>query len=236
MAAGDLEVEDATVGRRLDNVHEVDAAGARMPSEELQQLRRVVVASEHDDRRELGKLPQRVAGQLKIVDRGPRTVEEVARMDNQVGLNSRATSTVCSSNIGQVFSPRRVAVRAAEMPVGDVQQPHSRSPRLEQADALRQRARASPAGSAHPGLGNVRREWREREAQIGIGAGMIGWSTTMVPAGSALHAHAARACRNLYSPASPASRRPATLRRRVAHDRRLDVQRRLLRADQQDAE
>jgi hypothetical protein len=45
-----VEVEDAAVGGCFDDVDEMNAAGGEDASEELQQLWRVMVAGEYDDR------------------------------------------------------------------------------------------------------------------------------------------------------------------------------------------
>ena len=98
--------------------------GCEDAAEELEELRRVVVAGEDDNRRELGELAQRVAGQLKIVDRRPRAVEEVAGVNRPGRARTRVRLQPSARDVSEIFAPLCMAVRAAEMPVGDVQEPH----------------------------------------------------------------------------------------------------------------
>jgi hypothetical protein len=124
LAAGRLELEDAVSGRQSDHIDEVDPARLEDAAQELEEMGRVVVAGQNDNRRDLCQDTQRVAGQLEIVDCWPRPVEEIAGVDRQVRRELTCDFNRLLENVGEVFASFGMTICAAKMPVRDVQEPH----------------------------------------------------------------------------------------------------------------
>jgi hypothetical protein len=111
--AGHLELENAAFGRRLDDIDEVDPARLQNTAQKLEEMRGVVVSGEDDNRRDLCQDAQRVAGQLEVVNCRPRTVEEIAGVDRQVGREFTPDIDRLLENVSEVFAPLGVAIRPA---------------------------------------------------------------------------------------------------------------------------
>ncbi len=121
--------EDPAVARSARPVDEAHARfRAAQHREDAEQLGRVVVAGEHDDRRYLRQLVEHLDAQAHVVEGGRGRVEEVAGVNDEIGPELARDRDRLGVDFFVVGPARLVVGGAAEVPVGGVQQTHQRTP------------------------------------------------------------------------------------------------------------
>ncbi len=92
-------------------------------AQDLERSGGIVVAGQHDDGGDLGQISERHDGSTEVGHRRPVTVEEVAGVQDEVGLCGTGDVDDLGDRRVVVFGPGSVPDRDAEMPVGGVQDP-----------------------------------------------------------------------------------------------------------------
>jgi len=118
----DLEVDD------LGNGHEPEATWLGEAGKVVQHTeegRRIVVTAQHDRRRCLRQAAEGLHSQIECLIRRPRSVEEVARVQDQVGRLHIDEREEALERRGVIGLTDMASEASAEVPIGGVEELHS---------------------------------------------------------------------------------------------------------------